>query len=260
MKTRNVLKKYLEKREAKITALLDKPNQKFTQDDFHDLRVEIKKTRSLAAMLEATVKNFNAKKILKPLEKIFSQAGKVRELQLEEAMLHKHDPRRHLKTYEKNLSLMEENEKKDYSVVHQKVQNKVGKTFNDIYDAIKKTNKKAADKYVSKEKKELVSLVRPRALKIAKVHELRKGLKTFNYNTKSLRDNNTVFKNADALQDMMGKWHDHRVMNKHLLKAADNHMIASSEKEPILRIADRLYLKSQELYRQINDEKQKAII
>src|SRR5215831_9808646 len=110
MKTRNMLKKYLEKREKKITALLDKPDQKFTQDDFHDLRVEIKKVRALAAMLEDTVKNYDSKKMLKPLEKIFGQAGKVRELQLEESMLHKHDPHRHLKTYEENLGVKEEKE------------------------------------------------------------------------------------------------------------------------------------------------------
>src|SRR5262245_15090748 len=111
MKTRNVLKKYLRKRERKTTGLLDKPDQKFTQDNFHDLRVEIKKVRALAAMLESIVKNFDAKKILKPLKNIFSQAGKVRELQLEENMLHKRDPRRHLKTYVENLSLMKEKEK-----------------------------------------------------------------------------------------------------------------------------------------------------
>lgn len=262
MKTRKRLKKYTKKREKKIAGLLDKPDQRFTRDDFHNLRVEIKKVRALGAMLEATVKKFNAEKTLKPLERIFNQAGKVRELQLEEVMLHKHDPRRHLKTYEENLDLMVEKEKQDYSLVHLKIQKKVNKTFNDIYDATKKTDKKATDKYVGKEKNKLVSLVRPKTLKTAKVHELRKGLKNFTYNKKSLQQQEDIamFKNADALQDMMGKWHDYRMMNKHLVKAADDHLAAPTEEEPLLRIADRLYTKSQELYRQINNKKQKVIV
>ena len=122
MKTKKKLKKYFKSHTSEIDALLKKPDKDFSKEDFHRLRVEIKKIRALTAMLKPAAKKFKQKKALKPLKKIFQQAGKVREIQLEEALLHQRDPKHRLKTYTRNLRAQELKEKKKFAAIHQAVE------------------------------------------------------------------------------------------------------------------------------------------
>lgn len=261
MKTKKTLKSYFKKRTDAIERLLKKPDKQYTVEDYHKLRVEIKKMRALAVLLESSVKNFKSKKILKPVNKIFSQAGKVRELQLEESMLRKYDTQHRLRIYPANLNVRELKEKKDFSGMREKTRGELKKIVGRIDPVIGKVNQRDINKYVARQKKEISGMVKRGKLKTSQLHELRKGLKRFYYTLKSLdiKDNSRAFKNGDMLQELMGKWHDMRVMNNHLLKAGDKHLSTISEEEPIRQIADELNAQSQVLYTKINTEKQKKL-
>ena len=255
-------KKYCHKHVDAVISLLKKPNEALTVADFHHLRVEIKKIRALIVMLNFSVKTFNSKKISKPIEKIFNQAGKVRMLQLEAAMIKKHDPKRQLKTYSRMLHEKEIQEKKIFSVIHAEVKSTLKKNFRKIIQVTHKIHEGQIIKYVSRKKNEIITLTAQETLKTSQIHKLRKRLKRLYYNLKSLdqKDNIQTFKNCEALLDLMGKWHDSRVMNRHLMETADKHFIASSEIEHVLQIAGKLYSKSQILFREINKEKRKKIV
>ena len=82
--------KYLKKREDAINFLLEKPTRAYTIDTFHKLRVEINKLNAFFELINFYSKDFKRKKTFKPFKLIFRQAGKVRELQVEEAILRKY--------------------------------------------------------------------------------------------------------------------------------------------------------------------------
>ena len=64
--------------------------ENYDAGSFHDPRVEIKKLRALFELIDFCVKGFARKKSLKPLLGIFRQAGKVREIHVEDELIRKH--------------------------------------------------------------------------------------------------------------------------------------------------------------------------
>jgi CHAD domain-containing protein len=258
MKAKSILKKYFNKRIDAVGALMTKPNAQFTGEDFHQLRVEIKKIRALTAMLKS-VENFKSKKTVKPFKKIFDQAGKVREIQLEETMLKRSDTQHQLKLYLNHLHEKKLREKENFSRVHQDVNGKLKKAKVKVPLSIRKIHKADLKKYVKKKKKAIVELVKQEKLKISEIHELRKALKKFHYDIKSLDLKEQIFQDDDAMQELMGKWHDSRVMHRHFLKAMDNQVLKRTERRPMRAIADKLNLKSRKLFEKINRQKQKVI-
>jgi len=261
MKTKKQLTKYFKKNADAAEALIKKPDNQFTVEDFHQLRVAIKKIRALAAMLESSVNKFNSDKVIKPIKKIFDQAGKVREIQLEESTLRKHNPGGKLKLFSKTLHLKEQEEKINFTVIHNQLKDELKKAGGSIIQAIKKAHKSSIKKYLKQTKKEINDLVSRKVLEIKQVHELRKGLKKLYYNMKSLKltDNSKAFKNGDALQELMGQWHDSRIINRNLLEATGKRITAPSETAAILKIANQLDAKSQLLYKKINMNKKQKI-
>ena len=91
MKTSKSGSGYLKKIRKNIIALLKKSPEKFEDEDYHKLRVEIKKLKAIAGFIEFSNKKFSKKKHLKPFIKVYKQAGKIRELQLEESFLKKEE-------------------------------------------------------------------------------------------------------------------------------------------------------------------------
>src|SRR5258708_6187319 len=91
MKTEKALKNYFARRRKAITSLLRKPARKIVAQNFHQLRIEIKKLNAFYALINYRSKEFKKKKTFKPLKQIFKQAGKVREIQLEQALLKKYN-------------------------------------------------------------------------------------------------------------------------------------------------------------------------
>jgi len=81
------LTRYLGRRKIAIYLLMKRPRDKFTTHTFHRLRVEIKKLNAFLQLIGFCSNDFKRKKTFKPFGKLFRQAGKVRELQLEKKVL-----------------------------------------------------------------------------------------------------------------------------------------------------------------------------
>jgi CHAD domain-containing protein len=81
---------YFVTRKKTLLSLLEKSEKKYTPSTFHQLRVELKKLNALFDLIEFSSTKFRRKKVIKPFKTIFKQAGKVRDLQIEEASFKKH--------------------------------------------------------------------------------------------------------------------------------------------------------------------------
>jgi len=202
---------YAVNREGVILQLLAKPRRSYTTGTFHQLRVEIKKMDALFEMINYCVKDFKRKKTFKPLKEIFRQAGKVREIQVEEAMLKKYFLHDLLKDYRENIrqSRLEEQEKY-FSLVNEDQLKKLSKSFIKITPILAEINKKEVSSFLKKGRKKALKLLRKKELEVNQLHLLRTNLKQYHYNLNSVETDTTgkLLSMKDVLPDLLGKWHD----------------------------------------------------
>ena len=200
-------------------------------------------------------KNFKRKKTFKPFKLIFRHAGKVRELQLEEAMLKKYFLNNLLKEYKNSLKKLRLKERKDFfSILNKTFIARLKKTYREIVPFLKKMNKKKVDSYMEKRRKKIKKLLNQDTLKTPQVHALRKRLKKFNYNRKSLNleKQNKPLPKKDVLPELLGKWHDCQVIIRHLKKAMDTVGINPKEVSQLEKIKAKISSDSQILFKKIN--------
>ncbi|HZV68813.1 MAG TPA: CHAD domain-containing protein [Saprospiraceae bacterium] len=249
------LKKYLDKRKSEIQLLLEIPPQKFTSTAFHKLRLEIKKLNSLLMLINKCSKDFKYKKTFKPFEKIFNQAGNVRELEIESSMMRKYFPVPALKAYKDNLKKSKLDERSSFfTTIHLITQSDLEKKYSRIKHFLSRVNKKETLKYLNKNQRNIENLLHTSVLETEQVHELRKGLKDYNYCRKSLNveDKFRTFPYQEKLIILLGKWHDGRVIIRHLSKDADDIKLMPRELKKLQKIKENIYSQNEILFDKIN--------
>ncbi len=225
MNIKTALKRDFIKRTVALDSLLKKPVKKFTVENFHQLRVEIKKINALLKLLNFCAKDFKRKKHFKTIKSVFKQAGKVRELQLEEAALKNYAVYQGLKSYMKNLKRMRKKEKKVFfSMVNNKLTSELKKYNKAVLPFILKVNEKDTISFLNKKRSKIEMLFNEKDLKLEQVHELRKLIKEYYHDWKSLNlpEPGELLKLADAFQDLLGKWHDSIIIKDHLNEAIND--------------------------------------
>lgn len=256
MKVRSELKNNLIARTNAIDALLEKPVQKFTVEDFHKLRVEIKKLKAQFKLVIFCSKKIGWKKHFQPFQSVFQQAGKVRELQVEAASLKKYAIYKGLKTYIENLKKARQKEMFVFLLlINKDLKSRLKKSKKMVLSLIETISKKDAEKYLNKKRKQIGSLISGKQLKIKNAHELRKQIKELYYNIKSLNFPNQIklLKETERFQNMLGKWHDCEVIKQHLNEAMeDKTAMGPSEIKQIKRIKVKLSSDCKILFKKIN--------
>lgn len=247
--------KYLKNRRDAINSILEKPKRLYATATFHKLRVEIKKLNAFFDLIKFCSKDFKQKKTFKPFKLIFNQAGKVRELQVEEAMLKKYFLDNLLTGYRNSLKKLRLQEQKDYFfIANKELASELKKKYRDIVPFIAHIDKKKVKNYMKKKKNKIEKLLSQDTLETPQVHALRKRLKMFNYNTKSLNldKQEKSLANKDVLPELLGKWHDCQVVIKHLKKSMNNIGINPKEVTQCETIEANISSDSQELLNKIN--------
>ena len=104
------------------------------------------------------------------------------------------------------------------------------------------------------QRKKIKKLLSQDTLETPQVHALRKRLKKFNYNKKSLDldKQKKSLPNKDVLPELMGKWHDYQVVIKHLKKSMNTTGINPKEVTQCETIEANISSDSQELLNKIN--------
>ncbi len=255
------LKKYFAKRKERIDALLTK--RKYTAEDYHKIRVEIKKMDALFELLNFSCDNFKRKKYFKLLNTIFKQAGVIRELQLETNMLKK-NLHNQVSSYLSNLKQCERSAQRNlFSIPDNKFKKKLKENYKSVVPFVKKMNKKIVNEFLEKKKRKIHSLLNENLLRPDQVHEIRKRLKSFYYNLESvdLQMQYSRIKQTYEFQEILGKWHDYRVMSGHLKKAINSGQYKSIELKRLEKIKAKLTSEAEIWFAKINAAKQsKAIL
>ena len=231
------LNKYLKKRSKNIESLLLTPRLNCTPEIFHDLRVEIKKLRSLFSLLKFAV-GFNQKKMDKPFRKVFKQAGRVREIHVEEEMLQRYFSIDFLIDYRKKIKAHKSEEVRKYIVLVNDQAGKINKVFSSIKPLISLVNKKVTEEFVDKRRKRMMQLLDQDHINPPQVHLLRKRIKQYYYAlrfTKAVNQKKIVFV-SDSLTELLGKWHDGQMLIYHLERQMHNPGIQINELEQIAKV------------------------
>jgi len=252
------LLKYFKKRKSNIIALLKKPRGEYASETFHKLRVEIKKLSALLHLVEFSAKDFERKKNFEPFKLIFSQAGKVRELQLEEEMVKKHFSSHSLSNYRNDLKQqLQKDQDEFFSMVNDKFISITKKRFDKIVPFLEKVNSKKAKRYLEEKEKSVKEITEQDTLQTEQAHELRKQLKSLNYNRKSLSADkqDPALLKSDVISVLLGKWHDYRVMSRHLEKVITAGKINPEEMEQLEVIKEKINSQSERIFKSINSKK-----
>ena len=249
------LKKNLKKQKSAISLILQKPQQSFIPDTFHSLRLAIKKLHAVFDLANCCTKKFKQKKTFKPFKLIFRQAGKIRELQVEESLLEKHFffnlPKDYCADLKKELT---KELKKFFSITNSKSGSTLNKNYRTIIPFLIKISKKKAQHYMDIKRIKIEKLLSQNTLKNKQMHLLRKRLKEYQYNQKNLNfsKQNKLISDMDVLPELLGEWHDYQVTINHLKKVINSGQINPTENNQLENIKALFIFKREFLLSKIN--------
>lgn len=179
------------------------------ETSLHDLRVEIKKMRAIIKFLATIYSKQQLKKPAHLIRAIFQKAGEVRESQLLQQWLHKHE-----------FTLIENtyfpSEKLDFLIEQfRKSSSQYKDDFKDIIEALSKfvhsTNEILAEQYFTDLNAQVEKLCR-KNLPQTEWHELRKLIKqriyAYNWVQHENENDDPHFAYYNKLQENIGLWHD----------------------------------------------------
>lgn len=259
MKTSKSHSGYLKKIRKNIITLLKKSPEIFEDEDYHKLRVEIKKLKAVAGFIQFSKKHFSKRKAVKPVLKIYKQAGKIRELQLEASFLKKNNPQ-FIEQYLSDLDKRIEKEKKKFaSLPRRKTKRKTKKAFKEIELFLEKINEAANIQFINKEREKVAQLTRQLPLKPANVHQLRKLLKEDFYTRKRMDQPSPKIKAEDDFLELLGSWHDCVVLNNQIGTSILKAKIDPAELAELLKINASVSLQSENFFNEINATFKKVV-
>lgn len=246
--------KYLKKRKTTIDFLLKIPENKYSSNTFHKLRVEIKKLNSLFDLIHFCSSDFKRKKTYKLFKSIFRQAGKVRELQLEDTMLKKYFDKKAIKDYRKNLKTQQfKAEGKFFALVNKKLLIQLNKKYRLIILHLYNVNPQKINTYFEKKRNQIQELLGQESTQIKQIHEIRKKLKILNYNRAIVVEEQPEKKllKLDVLPELLGKWHDCQVIIEHLEKTQNKKQLSLATLQQIKIIKPKIVSEYKILFNKI---------
>jgi CHAD domain-containing protein len=246
---------YFKTRESALNLILEKAPDSYTVETFHELRVEIKKLKALFELIAFCSKKFKSRKTFKPFRTTFKEAGKIRELQLEQTILEEQPYFSLLKEYPNQLKKLEIKEiQKFFLFANKSLIKKLKEKYPIIIDFLAKTGKKKVNRYRNITRKEIKKLIRRNTFKKIQIHDFRKRLKVYEYNEKIGNPNqqNKLILDKNMLSAMLGEWHDYEVAILHLKKTIPSYKTNSKERKHLKNIKAVLSLKRELLFHKIN--------
>jgi CHAD domain-containing protein len=252
MKASGLTRKFFKKRLSALKSLLKKPRKKVSVDDFHELRVEIKKIRAALALLNFSAKGFKRKRTEKGFDKIFKQAGAVRELQLEEQTIKDLHLNTTLKTYATGLRKDRKKEKdKFFKLANKKNIAALNDTYEEVKPFFKEITPQKAQQFLDMERNKIDRLIQAQQFAPKQLHQLRKKFKELNYVLKIFAADNQQAEKTEKLQDILGEWHDKTIVVRHLHKALQSAKLPRPEMSRLDTLRNNLATEKEKLFDKI---------
>lgn len=252
MNTIQRIQHYLMDRERSIKQFITQKKKPKHPEDLHQLRLEIKKTRATVSLLSAVNKTIRAKERLAPIRALFKQAGRIRELQLHESYLEKHNILPELPAYRKFIQLATDTElKRLVALKKDKTLLKFAKTSSENGTKPLEINEDKLQDHLMIEQEHILHLLRKSKLKISETHDLRKRIKSYHYLSSLLPPKKKLIKGLNEFQELLGTWHDYEVFGEELKKAGKLKVLPEKEKKRIRRLQPKVIHKRDNLFRKI---------
>ena len=245
---------YLKKRIGGLKFLIRTPKRKFGQNRFHLLRVEIKKLKATLYRMEFLLSDFHRKKFYKPFRKLFAQAGRVREIQIEKDILKTNGHPELLSGY---LNQLDKNIRKElarfFKIRNLWLYSKIEKRLKKLRQKAKEIETLDAEPFVAGLIAEIKSLLAYGTLEEKSAHELRKKLKTLKYNLECLEDGkfNANHPKQEELAHLLGSWHDLVTVHQAIQVQIKEAPIPVEEQETLEKIKRKIKFEAAELFKEI---------
>lgn len=253
MQSLEIIRSYLKKREKTIGELLTKKHKTDAPENFHQLRVEIKKTRAALTLLSTCASSLDLKQKMAPYRDLFKQAGKIRELQLHQTYLHKHSGAKEMPVYNKTLEEQTSEEIKRFSALKkQKEIRSIAHNSGSLRLSPFNINDTTLENTLEREQETIVKLLAKSKLKVPQMHDLRKRIKRFHFLSTLIPLKTKKLKGLDEFQELLGKWHDYEVFGEELQKADKLQNIPIEEKKKIRKLKPKVVQKRETLFKKID--------
>lgn len=241
--------KYFGKRNRKVCDLAGR--KRHAEEDYHQLRLHIKKMKAFLTLL-SHASDLKERKITKEYKAIFKKAGSVRDIQVAISLLEKERPAKWLHEYCDELrGQAQVYEKEFYSEIDDSLLRVLRKVPGKLEPYIKKVKRGKVRKYFSGVQKEIREIVERKNIKVAEAHGVRKMLKQLVYNRKFMKERNRdALKRTDAVQELLGTWHDYEMLCERLrADGADSR--DAQRKKHLATLEVKLAKKRQALFKQV---------
>lgn len=224
MKVKALIRKFFNKEACEVESFMQINPDEQSEEDIHNLRLSVKKIRALLSVAKLAGKEKRLVQNQEPLKRLFSAAGKVRDIQLRAEKIIQKKSNAHLPQYNQFLHAQISNEKKKLVNVQQRLSGKIKKSLHKLKKDVTKVRKKDVKKFnkvISKKKRNILNV---KDTSTPALHGLRKQIKKQHYLSKALGDKTKARDAQKKVLDILGKWHDCRVMAEAIntdLKKAD---------------------------------------
>lgn len=105
-----------------------------------------------------------------------------------------------------------------------------------------KIDKKKLSTYIAKKENHLQEIIGQEIIQTWQIHKLRKQLKLLNYNKEIVNKNkqDESLSKQDVLSELLGKWHDCKVIIRHIKKALNRGQLSLTEVDQLKTIQSKI--------------------
>lgn len=241
MKTSSLVKKYYTKQKKRLLSLLKKNPGDYQEEDFHTIRVAIKKVKAVFSMLGKIDPAFKRKKYFQPFSMIFEQAGAVRDRMVLHQMLeayHSNPSSHHFRT--ELQSHIDKEKHEFFKLLNKDLLKKFHRKDAKVKKALDRIDYSSTLKYVDKKAKAIRSILQTSQLLPIVVHDLRKRIKDLYYLQKMLEPKVQEVFPTDKFQDELGQWHDGRLLALSMAEFKNNGILSGKEKQAVSELQSKI--------------------
>lgn len=240
MNLHRTLRKFYKSRLKNILLFLNRAESVFSEEDYHQLRVEIKKIRAFFKLLDETTDNFPITKIVKPFKKVYTQAGAVRDTQIHKRNIVNIVGEGNYLGYLEQLGNEELTAQEQFQTIpHQKLATQIQKSSSIVRKYISKIESERLLDFLNKLSAEIIPKIAQKPFDETNLHDLRKQLKQLAYYLRIIHtDSNpllfgekTTQARINRLQELLGQWNDCEVTIHYVSAALQSENVLLSERD-----------------------------
>jgi len=260
MKTAARIEKVFKQQIRHLLAVLKKKKYALSDKDFHSIRVDIKKIHALFELVEKSDPSFHQKKNFAPFKLVFEQAGQIRDKEVIQTILHEQPYNASIEKFEFDLFHQINKEKKQFfKLIKSSLLKNISHHRSKVSDFINHIHHKAATKYVKKKTNALHDVLIEDHVDPSNLHEIRKQIKDVYYIRKMIEPKNNQASRTDQLQELLGQWHDGRVLLQELDKYLESSHLTAKDQKPYESLKKRIRKENEAQFNAILNQKSTLI-